>query len=268
MSKEIANLPSAEALQALSNSFPVEQSFSRIMLPRLTFKSQNVTEGKGKNMKVVIEAGSFIEERETDELNDDGKKVWSKDDIGTSIEGTIVYQRKQLRYFDETTEEFTSSPVYDHDDEIVPLFCNKVEKHRGTPAELKALYQYTGKDGKVKSNLEDNRILFVLKDGELFQLNLRGSSMYAFMKFSRETKGTPIPALLLSFKSQPMEKGSIEWNQMTFTVVRQLNADEVTTVLGHISEIRDSITAEKAYFANQNATPVATLPAGTDPDNF
>ena len=268
MSKAITNLPSAEALQALSNSFPVEQSFTRIMLPRLTFKSQNVTEGKGKNMTVVIEAGSFLEERETDEINDDGKKVWSKDDLGTTIEGTIVYQRKQLRYFDETTEEFTSSPIYDNDDEIIPLFCNKVEKHRGTPAELKALYQYTGKDGKVKTNLEDNRILFILKDGELYQLNLRGSSMYAFMKFARDMKSTPIPALLLSFNSQPMEKGTIEWNQMTFNVVRQLNADEVTTVLGHISEIRDSITQEKAFFANQNATPVATLPAATDQDDY
>jgi hypothetical protein len=264
MAKELIVAPTAEALQALSNSFPVEQGFTRIMLPRLTFKSQNVTEGKGKNMVVTIEAGSFLVERETDETNDEGKKVWSKDDIGTSIEGTVVYQRKQLRYFDETTEEFTSSPIYDNDDEIVPLFCNKVEKHRGTPAELKALYQYTGKDGKVKTNLEDNRILFILKDAELFQLNLRGSSMYAFMKFCREMKSTPIPGLMLKFESQPMEKGSIEWNQMTFTPVRTLSGEEVATILNHIAEIRQSITDEKAYFANQNATPTAVLPAKDD----
>ena len=262
--------PSEEALAALRNSFPVEQGFTRIMLPRLTFKSQNVTEGKGKNMQVVIEAGSFLEERETEEVNDDGKKVWSKTDLGTEIEGTVVFQRKQLRYFDEATEEFVSSPIYDNDDEIVPLFRNKKEEHRGTPAELKALFQYTAKDGKVKTNLEDNRVLFILKDGELFQLNLRGSSMYSFMKFTRDMKNTPIPSLFLKFNSQPMEKGSIEWNQMTFTPVRNLSAEEVTVVLNHINEIREGIAQEKAYFAAQAVAAVAApaLPALEEEENF
>lgn len=264
MSKELITQPSAEALNALAQAFPTDPGFNRIMLPRLTFKSQDVTEGKGKNMKVVMEAGTFIEERETDELNEEGKKVWSKEDLGTEIEGVIIFQRKQLRYFDEATEEYTSSPAYDGDEEVVPLFTNKKEIAKGTPKELKEKYQYTDKDGKIKSRLEENRLLFILKGDELFQLNLRGSSMYSFLGYARKTL---VPSVLTVMNSEPKEKGSIEWNQMTFTPKRTLGADEVATVLEKIDEIKRSIMEEKAYFASQNAATATALP-GADKDDF
>ncbi len=264
MTKELATAASADSLNALANMFPTDPGYTRTLLPRLTFVSQDKTEGKGKNMKVIMEAGTFVEERETDELNDDGKKIWSKTELGLAIEGIILYQRKQLRYYDEATEEFTSSPIFDTDDEIVPLFCNKVEKHRGTPAELKTKFQYTAPDGKVKSKLEENRVLYILKDGEIFQLNLRGSSMYSFLGYTRKTL---CPSVLTHMASEPKEKGSIEWNQMTFTPVRVLTQTEVNEVVNYIESIRNGIAEEKAYFAGQApaATPGAALPAG-DPD--
>jgi len=248
MSKELMTAPSAETMQALAQAFPQDPGFTRVLLPRLTFVSQDKTEGKGKNMKVIMEAGTFLEERETEELNAEGKKVWSKTEIGSEIEGIILFQRKQLRYFDESTEEYTSSPVYDGDDEIVPLFTNKKEIARGTPAELKAKYQYTDKDDKVKSRLEENRILYILVNGELHQLNLRGSSMYAFLGYARKTQ---VNAFVTVMNSEAKEKGSIEWNQMTFTPKRPITADEATVVLENVAAIKDSILQEKAYFNAQ-----------------
>lgn len=256
------NAPSPEALAALSNAFPTDPGFTRILLPRLKFVSQDKTEGKGKNMKVIMEAGTFLEERETDELDDEGKKKWSETELGLEIEGIIIYQRKQLRYYDEATEEYTSSPIFDSEDEIVPLFTNKKEIARGTPAELKAKYQYTDKDDKVKSRLEENRILYILKNGELFQLNLRGSSMYSFLSYARKTL---VPSVLTAMASQPQEKGTIAWNQMTFTPVRPLDETEVEVVLKHIGDIRDSVAAEKAYFAAQSGKSAETAAEG---DNF
>lgn len=251
-SKAVATQASEESLAALRNEFPQEPGFTRVMLPRITFKSQDVTEGKGKAMKVVLEAGTFIEERETEDFDEEtGKKIWEKTELGKEIEGVIIFPRKQLKYFDESTEEFTSSPVYDTDDEIVPLFCNKVEIAKATPAMLKESYKYTDKDGKVKSKLEENRILYILRDGELFQLNLRGSSMYSFLAYARKTLA---PSVVTKMNSESKEKGTIAWNQMTFIPARNLDQAEITDVLAKINEIKRGIADEKAFFGKQEST--------------
>lgn len=256
----VAVQPSDASMNALRNSFPQDPGFTRVMLPRITFKSQDVTEGKGKAMKVVTEAGTFIEERETDDTDETTqKKIWEKTELGSEIEGTIIFQRKQLRYFDESTEEFTSSPIFDEENEVIPLFCNKAEVAKGTPAELKKNYEFTGTDGKVRSKLEENRILYVLREAkkgesELFQLNLRGSSMYSFLTYARKVL---VPSVVTTMNSEAKEKGTIAWNQMTFTVARQLNQDEIDNVLIQISELQQSIAAEKNFFGKQAAKGVS-----------
>lgn len=250
MAKENKNLPSTEVNEAtlalLRESYPVEHGGTRIMLPRITMASQDVTEGKGKSMKVVTEAGTFFIEKPTDEEDENGKKVWSREEIGNSIQGIIVFQRKQLRLYNEATEQYTSSPVYDSDDEIVPLFCDKAEVARGTPAELKAQYQYVDKDGKTKSKLEDNRILYVQYDGEIYQMNLRGSSMYSFLTYARKT--IP-PAVVTTFSSEPKEKGSISWNQMTFVPERKLTQAEAENIVLKIGEIKELVRQERSQFS-------------------
>lgn len=249
---EVATVASDEQLALLKDNFPAEEGMKRTIFPRLGMFSQDKTEGKGKAMKVISEAGTFFIEKESDEINSDGKKVWTKDEIGTELDVIIVYQRKKLQYFDESTESYISSSVYDADDEIIPLWSNKAEIARGTAAELKARpeYQYE-KDGKVKSKLEDTRILYVIYKDELYQMNLRGSSMYSWMSYQRTC--TP-PAVLTHLSSEAKEKGSIAWNQMTFTVVKKLDQNEVTDVISKVKEIREGVEAEKAFFATQTAT--------------
>jgi hypothetical protein len=243
-----------KSLEALKDMYPTEQGFTRLLLPRLTMVSQDQTEGKGKAMKVVTEAGTFFTEKQSqDETeNEDGKMVkeWVKDEIGDSIEGVILFQRKQLKMYDEDTEKYTSSPIYDTEDETVVLFCDKKEVARGLPKDLKAKYQYTDKAGKVKSALEDNRILYILYEAEVYQMNLRGSSMYSFLTYSR--KVLP-PSVLTSFSSEAKEKGEIAWNQMTFEIKCALNAKEIADVIERVAGIKEGIAMEKGYYAQQNA---------------
>lgn len=248
----IVNVASEESLALLRANFPAEQGFQRTFLPRLAMYSQDKTEGKGKAMTVVAEAGTFYTEKQTDEENDEGKKVWDKTEVGTEIEGIIIYQRKQLRHYDESTEQYTSSPVFDSNDDIIPLFCNKQEIARGTATELKARpeYQYE-KDGKIKSKLEDNRILYVLYDGEVYQMNLRGSSMYSYMSYTKQLNPS---TCLTRFSSEAKEKGTIAWNQMTFTKVRDLSQEEAEEVIGKQQEIMSGIMEEKRYFAEVSGT--------------
>lgn len=244
----VANVISEEALAVLRESYPVEQGPVRIMLPRLGMASQDVTEGKGKSMKVTMEAGTFFIEKETDEVNDEGKKIWSKDELGTSVEGIIVFQRRQLRYFDG--ENYTSSPIYDTDDQVVPLFANKQEVDRGTPTELKArkIYQGVSAKGKPISKLEENRVLYVLHEGELYQMSIRGTSMYAFMTYARNVLP---PGTITRFSSEAKENGSIAWSQMTFEAVRPITKEEGVLVQEKMNELREAVAAEKAFYASK-----------------
>lgn len=259
---------SAEALDQLRQDYPTEVGFNRTLLPRFGLVSQDVTEEKKvngkKQIEVIYEAGTFFVEKQGDEEEEvevDGKMVkrkkWNRTELGTSAEGVIVFQRKQLKHFDEDANqgkgEYTSSPVYDTDDEVIPLFLNKKEIARGTPAELKAKYPGTHKTtGKPISLLEDNRILYVLlkteedEEGTIFQLNLRGSSMYSFLTYQRSTLP---PSVLTKFDSEFNEKGSIAWNKMTFEAIRPLGQKEVDDVIARVNDIKEGIAAEKASYA-------------------
>ena len=254
--KAVQAIVSQEALEELRAQYPVEQGFTHIQLPRISFASQDKTEGKGKAMKVVTEAGTFFIERETQKLNEEGKKIWEKEELGTEIEATIVYPRKQLRMYDEATEQYTNSPVYDNAIETMPLFCDRKEVAKGNEAELKAMYEYVGEDGKKKSKLEENRVLYILYKNDLYQMTIRGSSMYSYLKWSKQNFA---PSLLTTFSSEPMSKGSIEWNKMIFKVVRPLDAEEVADMLKNVSEIKMAIAKEKGYFVEAEKMPNVKL---------
>jgi hypothetical protein len=243
--KEVSTRVEQDINKQLAEAYPSEPMAQRINLPRIDYVSQDKTEGKGKSMKVVVEAGTFFTNSATDEKDEEGKTVYEKKEIGTSFEGIILYQRKQLRYYDESTNEFINTPVYDNDDEVLPLWRSKKEIAKGTPAELKEPYKYEDKDGKTKCRLEDVRILYIEYDGEIYQLSLRGSSMWAFKKFAT---GTIPNQYWTRFSSESKENGAISWNQMTFTAFKELTLEEKQDVLNKIKVIQNTIMAEKSQF--------------------
>lgn len=253
-------VPNQAILDALRNEFPAEQGFTRVFLPRLGMIAVDVKVGKGKAMKVVSEAGTFFTDRQAEEANEEGKKEFEKEEIGDAISGIIVFQRRQLRHYNESTEEYTSSPIFDFDTDVIPLFLNKKEVAKGTAAELKSRpeFQLT-KDGKTKSTLEENKILYVLYNDELFQMNLRGSSMYSYKTYAKDlhTENKSPNTVLTAFSSEACEKGDIEWNKMTFSAKRDLNAEEAETVLEKIKELKAGIVQEREFFASKDATAKA-----------
>lgn len=260
MTKAVTVAMTPEMMEELQDLYPTEQGTQRIMLPRLGFVSQDKTEetkvnGK-KQINIVTEAGTFFleEPTENDETDEDGKptgyKAWSHDEIGTELDAVILFQRKQLKHYDSSTEIYTSSPIYDTDDEVVPLFSNKTQVDRGTPAELKKKYEEV-KDGKTISTLEDHRILYVLYAEKVYQINLRGSSMYSFKTYARKTL---VPSVVTTFSSESREKGSINWNMITFTAKRPLGKAEAEDVIAKVRDIKETIAAEKAQYATGGTT--------------
>ena len=257
-SKAVAKVASQEELAEVAQQFPGESStFQSILLPRLELVSQDQTEevrnpktGK-KEIKINTEAGTFQTAKQGEETDEaTGKKLWVREEIGTKAEGIILFQRKQLKFYDG--EKYTSSPVYDDDREVLPLFRDGEKVDEGTPAELKAREIYQGKSAKGKdvSKLEDNRVVYVLYNDEVYQLNLRGTSMYAYMKYCRTV--TP-NTVVTGFDSIAKEQGTTKWNQMTFDIVRKLTSDEVLTVKEKLAEIQQGIVMQKSHFAAQAA---------------
>lgn len=241
---QVSTVLSDEQRALLGQLTPQEQGFTRISLPRLGMYSQDKFEGKGKSAVLVKEAGMFYTEVPPTEK--DGE--WAKNEIGNTIEGIVLYHRKQLSYYDEASQKYTSSPVYDSADDVVPLFMDKKEIHRGTPAELKAKYAYTDpKDGKVKSNLEEMRVLYILKDEQVYQMSLRGSSMWSFSTYA---KSCLVSSVLTKFSSEAKENGSIAWNQMSFDALREITPEEASVVIDNLTKITTAIADEKAYFAS------------------
>lgn len=238
---EVMSQPNKELLARLQQNTPQEEGYTRVSLPRLGFFSQDQTEGKGKATVVTNEAGTFYLETK------DGDK-YVKNEIGKEIELIVVYSRKKLCYFDSATEEYTSSSLYDNDNDEVTLFKGGKIVIKGYPEDLRGMgqYQKVGDDGKLKSKLEVNRVLYVLYNNELHELTIRGSSMYAFSTYAKSLLVTSVKTHITS---TPEQKGSIEWNKMQFVSMGTLSDDELMQVLNMQDEIKDGIAQEKAYFA-------------------
>ena len=80
-------------------------------------------------------------------------------------------------------------------------------------------------------------------------MSLKGTSMYSFMTYLRSA--IP-PTVATSFNSEEKESGATNWNMMTFKTIRQLDNEEVEKVLGIQQDIKNSIAAEKSYYASLN----------------
>lgn len=241
-SKELTTVASEKSVAILDQEYPKEQSFSRILLPRIVFISTDKTEGKGKNMKVVAEAGTFFLEKP----NADGE--WEKEELGKEIDVNIIYHRRQLRYWDAANESFVNSPVYDTDDDVIPLFQDKKEIDRGTQKELQA--KYPPKEGRRTSALEDERILYVLYEGNPYQMSIKGGNKWAFFTYARKVNPATV---LTTIGSEEKENGSITWNQMVFTEKSKISEKEAQEIISRVGEIKESIKAEKAYYQSMDS---------------
>lgn len=233
---EVATL-TADQLALLNQNFPVSDEQQRLSLPKFGMISKDLTEetGTGKNKKITVvqAAGTFYTERDKGEVNEEGKKVWTKDYIeGETVDVIIGYHRKQLRFFDKSLKKFISTPIYDNDEQVLPLYLDKQIIKRGTEKELQALYPKLTQKGKPSSSLEKNIILYVLYEGELYQFQLSVSAGWEFKSYLKKVNPSTVVTTLSSTQET---NGSNTYNKTMFNIARQITGKEFDTVI----EIQD-----------------------------
>lgn len=272
--QEVTTTADAAVLAALGAQVPADAGFTRIQLPRIAFKAKAKIEQDPDDedkMKVIFKAGSFFTERETEEKDEEGKVVWDRQNIGVTLEGIVVYKRKQLRYYDEPSTTYYSTPIFDTPDQVIPLFAGGKKIASGTPAALKKmdLFKFE-KDGKTRSNLSDNTIVYLLVGEELFQFSI--TSIGAIIDFSKYGQKVQygLAANVTRFTSTKEVKGDNNYNALAFEAARLITAEEAVLVQEKINLVVDAINAEKEFYANMSedsAVEAAVLALPGD-DNF
>ena len=227
---------------------PKESGFVRRTFPRISFTSQDKTEGKGKSMTVIEEAGTFFIEKPTDDTDEKGKRIYGKEEIGKSFEGVIFFTRKKLSYYDQAAGKFVSSSLYDQDTDEIVLWQDGKQIAKGTKKELQAPYNFIKEDGKASTKLAENKVLYVWYNGEIFELTIKGTSMFEYSGYYKNCMGEPNKNLTL-ISSIEAENGATRWNKTTYKRVRQLTQDEWDTTRQLAKEMVEGIAEEKAYFS-------------------
>lgn len=240
-----------EALADINDAFPsVNDNSNRLSLPRFGMLSKDITKetGSGRNKKIeVVEAsGTFFTE------SGSGKDVERTYIDGEEQEVIIVFHRKQVKHFDKGLNKFISSPIFDTDDQIIPLYLDKRVVARGTKAELQAKYPEMSQAGKKSTSLKENKILYVIYKGEFYSSNLSLSSGWAFSDYAKEFRDGDSPATVVTTIGSVEEtNGSNTYRKMTFTDTRPITADELELVKEKQALIRDSAKQSQEFYLGQ-----------------
>lgn len=249
MTTEIVNQVSAEQLAELKALNPQGDSFQRINVPRLGMLAKDLVEesgtGKNKKIEVVQPAGAFYIEREV--TDEESNRTWEKEFIdGETIDVLVAYNRKQLSMWDDADKVFINTPIYDEDTQVLPLWKGGKEETRGTPKELQALYPALTAKGKPTSKLKEVKILYVIYKDEVYQMNLSQSSKFEFQSFTKKVHPS---TCVITIGSRQDTHGSNTYNVMTFKDSGTVNTEQYTAIKETATMIKESIDAEKAFYA-------------------
>ena len=223
---------SEDQLAILNESYPVSEDDSRPSLPRFSMLSKDITEesgtGKNKKIRVIQSSGTFFTESDKGEVNDEGKKVWTKEFIeGETVEVIIPFHRKQLRLYDASLEKFISTPIFDNSEQVVPLYLDKQVIKRGTQKELQALYPAMTQKGKPSSKLKEQVILYVIYKDILHQTILSVSSGFMFRNYKKTVNPSTVITTLGSIEET---FGDNTYRKMTFINKRIIDTKEFEVV--------------------------------------
>ncbi len=256
----------ADELALLNEAFPTVES-NRVILPRMGMLSKDITEesgtGRNKKIKVIEASGTFFTEVV------DGDEVKKEFIEGAEQDFIIVFHRKQLKYFDKGLEKFISSPIFDNDEQIVPLYLDKRVIAKGTKAELQAKYPAISQKGKPTSDLKEYKILYVVYEGVLYQMNISITSGWAFSKYAGSFKDNTSPATVItSIGSEEETNGSNTYSKMTFTKGRTINGEEIEFVKAHQATLRDMAQSSSDYFLREGAKLLEDAKADKELDDM
>lgn len=244
-----------QELAILNEAFPIVESTDRVRYPRMNMLSKDEVEttgtGKNKKIKVIEAAGTFYIDVKGD--NDEFEKNFLEGDTQDFI---IVYHRKQVKYFDKGLNKFISSPIFDTDEQIVPLYLDKRVIARGTKAELQARYPALTQKGKKTSDLKEYKVLYVLYAGKMYELNMSVTSGWAFSKYASSFKDGASPATVVTTIGSVEEtNGSNTYRKMTFVKGRAIDADELELIKENQQAVKESAESSAQYYLTESTKP-------------
>ncbi len=247
--KEVAVL-TEEQLALLDSNYPVSNDEIRQTFPRFGMLSKDIVKesgtGKNKKIEVIQPAGAFYTEKDLGEVNEEGKNVWTREYFDGETEDVIIaFHRYQLRKFDSSLNKFISSPIYDNETQVLPLYLDKQVVKRGTEKQLQSLYPALTQKGKPTSDLKKGTILFVFYKDEMYQLNLGVSSGWAFSTYK---KGVNPSKVITTLGSIEETFGTNTYRKMTFTKGRMINAEEFDLVTNGQSSLKETVSHDEKFF--------------------
>lgn len=241
-----------EQIDQLNSAYPVMETGSRPSFPRFGMISKDIVEttGSGKNKKITVvqSAGTFYTEKDNGEVDEEGKKVWTKEFLGEEVDVIIAFHRKQLRLYDKGLEKYFSTPIYDNKEQIIPLYLDKKIVARGNQKTLQDLYPAMSESGKKTSKLKEETILFVVYNNELYQCTLTQSSKWSFKDYSKNVK---VPSVVTTLGSVEETNGSNTYRKMTFKNKRIINSDEFELVKGFQDALGEQVQSDAQYFLSK-----------------
>lgn len=254
MAKKTQEVLTEEQLAILNAGYPVSDNTTRKTLPRFGMLSKDITEesgnGKNKTIKVIESAGTFYTEMDNGEVDENGKKIWTKTYLGEEVEVIIAFDRKQLRRYDKSLKKFISSSIYDRDDQVLPLYLDKQQIHKGTPAQLQALYPALTQKGKPTSDLKEEKLLYVIYKEELYQSNLSLSSKYSFLDYRKSVNPSSVVTTLGSLEET---NGSNTYRKMTFKNKRLITPEEFDMVKASQDGLIEQVKNDAKYLIASKA---------------
>ncbi len=244
-----------EQLSLLNQNYPVSEDTTRLTFPRLGMLSKDITEevgtGKAKKINIIEVAGTFYTEKDEGEVNAEGKKIWTRKYLeGETLDVIIAFHRYQLGKFDSSLNKFISSPIYDNETQVLPLYLDKQVIKRGTEKELQSLYPALTQKGKPTSDLKKSTILFVLYEGEMYQLNLSISSGWGFSTYKRSINPSAVVTTLGSIEET---FGTNTYRKMSFTKGRVIDSEEFDLVIDNQNTLKEAVARDEKFL----------LPAGS-----
>jgi hypothetical protein len=148
--------------------------------------------------------------------------------------------------------------VYDNKEQVLPLYLDKQVVMKGTQAELQSKFPTLTLKGKPSSKLKEETILYVVYEGELYQMNLSQSSKWTFKDYAKQGNPSTCVTILGSIEDT---FGDNTFSKVTFTKDRMITGDEFETV-------NESQTALKEVVENDNQLFLASGEAGEELKKF
>ncbi len=246
-----------QELALLNESFPTVEGNDRVRYPRMQMLSKDITEetgtGKNKKIKVIEAAGTFYVDMKDEDTGDFEKKFLE----GEEQEFIIVFHRKQCKYFDKSLEKFISTPIFDNDEQVIPLYLDKRVIARGTKAELQAKYPALTQKGKPTTDLKEYKILYVLHDAVMYELHMSVTSGWAFSKYASGFKDGTSPATVVTLIGSIEEtNGSNTYRKMTFKMLRDITSEEFNLVKENQQAVKESAASHAEYLLAESTKEV------------